>query len=449
MPKIIVTSRYMRNTPKRTAKNLVKYMATREGAEKTSPGFSHKPATIRQMRLIGEIIKSFPDAAEYSEYADYQSEPCRGAATEFIDAFLERNADRVGNMKKMAEYIATRPGAEKLGPHGLFGQSDDEIDLDSVADEVGNHPGIIWTHVISLRREDAERLGYNNAKAWRDLIRRNIPAVAAAQKIDLDNLQWFAAFHNTAHHPHVHLLLYAKDAKQGYLTNRGIDLLRSTFGNDIFREEQYKLFAAQTDLRDKLKETVDDALRNIGSNDYLSREMIFLFQTLSSQLKKYRGRKQYAYLPKEIKSTVDAIVRELTEFRDISEIYDEWNRMNKEKLSLYYDHETPDIPLEANKEFRSIKNAIIRAAVDFGAQDAARSNPYEFLDGQLRSIAAQLICLISASYHKKLNRLRGQVDKKLRSKIEEKKQAHGLRTDFSVTESDGEDEGQGSGMQMM
>lgn len=194
MPKIIVTSRYMRNTPKRNAANQVKYMGTREGVEKVARGIDHAPTTVCQQRLIKDILKYDSDAAGYPEYGEYQKEPCKSNATDFIDAFIERNADRVGEMEKLVSYIAQRPGVEKLGAHGLFSQTDDKIDLNAVAEEVGQHGGVIWTHVVSLRREDAERLGYNNAKAWRNLVRRNITAIAQAQRIDISNLQWYAAF---------------------------------------------------------------------------------------------------------------------------------------------------------------------------------------------------------------------------------------------------------------
>ena len=162
-------------------------------------------------------------------------------ATEFLNEFLERNADRIDGVKKLVSYYAERPGVEKLGKHGLFSQTDEKINLDEVADEVSNHNGIVWTHVISLKREDAERLGYNNANAWKSLVRRNVLEIAKAHKIEPSDLQWYGAFHNTTHHPHIHLLVYSKSG-QGYFTNNGIESMRSSFGNDIFRNEQYKLF---------------------------------------------------------------------------------------------------------------------------------------------------------------------------------------------------------------
>ena len=302
-------------------------MGTREGVEKVAAGVDNTPATVRQQRLVKDIIKFAPSVKEYGEYQDYNEAPTKSNASEFIDAFIERNADRIGELDKLVSYMAERPGVDKLGPHGLFSQNDDKIDLDSVAEEVGQHKGIIWTHVISLHREDAERLGYNKAEVWRDLVRRNITELAKAQKIDLTNLQWYGAFHNTTHHPHMHLLVYSKDVKQGWLTKKGIDELRSTLGNDIFRMEQYKLFTMETSLRDRLKkesrEEIEELLTKIRESYTPSSEMEMLFLKLVSQLKTCKGRKQYGYLPREVKDTVDKIVSELAKDDGISKLYSE------------------------------------------------------------------------------------------------------------------------------
>lgn len=173
MPKIIFTSRYIKNPARANAGKLVKYMGTREGVEKLPDGFDRRPATKKQIKLICDLIEAYPPAWEYPEFVDFRQEQSRGMATEFIDAFIERNADRVNNIKKLVSYMGERPGVEKLGKHGLFSQNDDKIDLEDVAEEVSHHEGILWTHVVSLRREDAELLGYNNAKTWKELLRRN------------------------------------------------------------------------------------------------------------------------------------------------------------------------------------------------------------------------------------------------------------------------------------
>ncbi len=436
MAKIIVTSRYMRNSPKRSATNLVKYMGTREGVEKVADGVDNAPATVRQQRLVQDILKFDSAAKDYGEYHDYESSPTKSNASEFIDAFIERNADRIGELDKLVSYMAERPGVEKLGPHGLFTQTNDKIDLDSVAEEVGQHKGIIWTHVISLHREDAERLGYNRAEAWRELARRNVTELAEAQKIGISNLQWYGAFHNTAHHPHMHLLVYSKDVKQGWLTKKGIDSLRSALGNDIFRLEQYKLFAMETDLRDRLKkesrEKIEKLLAKIRESYAPSSEIEVLFLKLASQLKICKGRKQYGYLPKEVKDTVNKIVVELAKDEGIAKLNTEWNKVNREKLSLYFEKKGTDISLGDNPEFRSIKNIIVRSAAL--AMKIMEAEPTQDFDAasSIRSIVSALCKIISKSYDKKIARLNTQIDSKLRSKIEQKKAAHGLKTERGV-----------------
>ncbi|WP_330695023.1 MobP3 family relaxase [Acutalibacter muris] len=434
--KIIVTSRYMRNSPKRSATNLVKYMGAREGVEKVDVGVDNTPATVRQQRLVKDIIKFDSSSKDYLEYRDYESSPTRSSASEFIDAFVERNADRIGELDKLVSYMAERPGVEKLGPHGLFTQTDNKIDMDAVAQEVGQHKGIIWTHVISLHREDAERLGYNRAEAWRELVRRNVTELAEAQKIDISNLQWYGAFHNTTHHPHMHLLVYSRDAKQGWLTKKGIDSLRSALGNDIFRLEQYKLFSMETDLRDRLKkesrEEIEKLLTKIRDSCAPTSEVEMLFLKLASQLKTCKGRKQYGYLPKDVKDTVNKIVAELAKDDDIAKLNSEWNKVNREKLSLYHENKKLDVPLEDNPEFRSIKNIIVRsAALAMRIMDAEPTQNYD-VGSAMRSVVSALCKLVSKSYDKKLSRLNAQIDSKLRSKIEQKKAAHGLKTERGV-----------------
>ena len=435
MAKIIVTSRVTKNSPAGNAGNLVKYMGTREGVEKLPLNEETVAATVRQQRLIKQILKADPDAKKYPEYQEYLSAATKTSATEFLDAYIERNADRVNDLQKLVEYMAERPGVEKLGEHGLFSMTDDPIDLDQVAEEVANHPGYIWTHVVSLHREDAERLGYNNAAAWKDLVRRNVTELAAAHKIDLDNLQWYAAFHNTAHHPHIHLLVYAKDAKQGWLSKKGIDELRSAFGNDIFRNEQHKLFVMETELRDRLREEARERIRKLVEeleNAYApDADLLDLFQKLIDQLGTYKGRRQYGYFPPEMKETVDAIVRKLAEDDRIAKLYDEWIAVNKEKLSLYHEKETPPVALEDNKEFRSIKNEIIKCAADvMQTPEAQYTSVYH--RSSLRMLAVSLGKLIESSYEKRRQKLQSQIDERLRSKIEQKKAAHGLKTDFSA-----------------
>ena len=242
MPKIIVTSTFRKGGgagKKGGAGGLLKYMGTREGVEKLPLSQAKVPATKRQQSLIDTVLKRIPDAVQYTEYQEFLEAGTKGAANAFLNAILKQgeDAEKIG---KLVTYMAERPGVVTLGKHGLFSQTDDPIDLEAAAEEVANHEGYIWTHIVSLHREDAERLGYNNAEAWKSLVRRNVTTIAEAHRIPLSDLQWYAAFHDTGHHPHIHLMVYSK-GQEGYLSRQSIDTLRSSFGNDIFQQEQYHL----------------------------------------------------------------------------------------------------------------------------------------------------------------------------------------------------------------
>lgn len=444
MPKIIFTSRYIKNPARANAGKLVKYMGTREGVEKLPDGFDHRPATKKQIALICDLIKAYPPAWEYPEFVDFRQEQSRGMATEFIDAFIERNADRIDGIKKLVSYMGERPGVERLGKHGLFSQTDDKINLDAVAEQVSRHEGILWTHVVSLRREDAERLGYNNAHAWKELVRRNALQIAEAHKIEPSQMQWYAAFHNTTHHPHIHLMVYSKDVKQGYLTNKGIEEMRRLFANDIFRNEMYHAFTLETQMRDEVraeaKKRIDELLKDAETLISASEEIQNLYVRLIGQLSNYKGKKVYGYLPKNMKQTVDAIVAELAKDERIAELYAEWNKANREKLSIYYDKPKTDIPLEDNKEFRDSKNAVLRSAVLMMQTGVSlQSAPINSAVGNLIAILAKAIASNCQNRRMKLDT---QIDSKLKSRIERKKQAHGLKTDRSVQagHSDGEEQ---------
>ena len=364
MAKIIVSSKFIKTPNNKNIGKLLRYIGTREGVEKVAKGKDNSKATKRQQDLIFKAIETAPPSWDYPELKEFFDNPTKANATEFLDAFYERNADKIGGVKKLMNYYAERPTVEKVGTHGLFSQTDDKIDLDKVEEEVANHNGVVWTHVVSLKREDGERLGYNNAKSWQELVRRNVYELAEAHKIAPSDLQWYGAFHNTTHHPHMHLVVYSKSGK-GYLTENGILKLKSVFGNDIFRNEQYKLFKMQTELRDEMRDEVKKYLKSLVENaSYYkpSAKAKELYQKLIEQLKTVKGKKVYGYLPKNVKQTVDDIVREISKDENISKLNVEWNRINREKLSLYHDKEVPDIPLVENKEFRNIKNAVISMA---------------------------------------------------------------------------------------
>ena len=430
MAKLIFTSRYFRNPKRSNVGKLVKYMETREGVEKLPNGIDNSPATKRQQNLVQSIVKNYPESKKYLEYKDFENSYTKSNATEFIDTFIERNADRAEELKALVSYIAERPSVEKLGKHGLFSQTDDKIDLDSVADEVANHKGIVWTHVISLRREDAERLGYNNADKWKKQVRKNMIEIAKAHNIQPSDLQWYAAFHNTTHHPHIHLLVYSKSG-QGYLTNKGIASMRSAFGNDIFHNEQYKLFKQQTEYREELKNSFDELLEKVLDNcNYsfdASPQIFNLILELRKQLDNCKGKKIYGYLPKKTKDIVNEILKEMMNDENLSALYDKWNEINNKKLSLYYDNKNKSIPIEDNKEFRSIKNKIIQAVLNMNCNIPYQKWHYSDNGMILSSVVSLLADMLSVSAKKRFDNLNNQMDRKQLSREQEKRLAHGLK----------------------
>mgnify|MGYP007003803560 FL=1 len=430
MAKIIFTSRYFRNPKRSNVGKLVKYMGTREGVEKLPNGIDNSPATKSQQRLINYITKHCPESKKYLEYKDYENNSSKSNVTEFIDTFIERNADRAEELNALVTYIAERPGVEKLGKHGLFSQTDDKIDLDKVADDVANHNGIVWTHVISLKREDAERLGYNNADRWKKQVRKNMIEIAKAHNIQPSDIQWYAAFHNTTHHPHIHLLVYSKSG-QGYLTNKGIESMRSAFGNDIFRNEQYKLLEKQTEYRNKLKDEFDELFENVSDDsNYIfepTPQLFNLILELRTQLDNCNGKKIYGYLPKRIKDTVNNILTELMKDENLSELYAKWNEINNQKLSLYHDNKNKFIPIEDNQEFRSIKNKIIEAVLNMDCNIPYQKWNYTDNGMVLSSVVSILADMFNTSAKKRFDNLNNQVDRKQLSKEQEKRLAHGLK----------------------
>lgn len=432
MPKIIVTSTFRKGG--KSGKNsgaggLLKYMGTREGVEKLPLDKENKPATKQQKSLIASVVSKIPGTAEYPEYREYLASETRGSAANFLNAVMRRE-EQAEDIGRLVTYMAERPGVVKLGKHGLFSQTDDPIDLEKAADDVTNHTGYIWTHVVSLHREDAERLGYNNADAWKSLVRRNVTAIAEAHRIPLTDLQWYAAFHDTGHHPHIHLMVYSK-GQEGYLSKQSIDTLRSCFGNEIFKQEQYHLFQLQTGLRQDIKGKSEQRIRDLISQAETSSkpdaQVQFLLVKLRKQLDKHLGKKVYGYLPKSIKTTVNEIVAVLSREPAIAELYSEWNEVNREKLSLYYENKDPTVPLVDNKEFRSIKNMVIKAVMEMPPEierDVSR-NTMATAGGIIGSLAR----LIGGKCMAHRQRLQEQIDSKLQAKINEKKQALGLRTE--------------------
>lgn len=378
MAQIIVSSRYMKSGKRGKTKrrNYTKYIATRESVENRPQNTGR--TTDNQKQLIAELIKEFPMAKQYLEYTDYTKNPSSENASELISTIIERHADVIGNRRNFVGYMANRPGAERRGEHGLFNGSDEPIDLNAVANEVAEHPGYVWTHVVSLRREDAVRLGYTNSDMWRELVKRHIDDISKAQNIPLANMKWYAAFHDTTHHPHIHLIVYSSDPRQGYLTKEGMAAIRSAFANDIFHEDMKSIYHEQTLTRDELKALSEDQMSEILSrigSGVVDERLVTKVRELNAQLQSLGGKKMYGYLPKEIKQTVDDIFFLLSQNEDIQKLYDKWCEFEKAKYKMYTQKEKEFPPLIENKKFQSVRNMIIRTVMKMDDAHAVSAEP--------------------------------------------------------------------------
>ncbi len=367
MPRIIVTSRYLKSGTSSTRGNLVKYIATRETVEIYTPTQRGLPATKSQQELVEKLIEMFPSEKESHEYEDYHSQPTKENASELILELLERNADLITDRQMLVKYISERPGVEKIGKHGLFTDERGEVDLTEAINTIANHNGNIWSHVVSLKREDAERLGYTTPQAWQNLVLKSLEKIAQAHKIKLDHLRWYAAFHNTAHHPHIHLLVYSTDPTEGYMTEHGIEMLKSAFANLIFKDELNEIYQKQTAVRDDLRAEAKRKMQELSAeiqNHLVNPQLEALIMKLSRQLENAKGKKVYGYLQPQVKKTVDDIVAMLANQPTIKKMYDEWCRLEQEKYNTYTNAVKQFPPLHENKVFKPIKNSIINAVVE-------------------------------------------------------------------------------------
>ncbi|WP_195615099.1 MobP3 family relaxase [Intestinimonas butyriciproducens] len=372
MPRIIFKCPYLKEGAKSVShlNNYVRYMATREGAQHLSPDFARCPVTEPQKRLVERLLRDFPLSRGLFEYEDYVAAPTQGNASEFITRALEDNADQISKRENYVDYIANRPRAQRRGSHALFTDTDEPLVLSQIADAVAHHPGNIWLPIISLRREDAARLGYDDAAQWRDLLTGFAPEMAEAMKIPVEQFRWYAAFHDEAHHPHLHMVCFSADGKSGYLNADGIERIKAGLAKEIFRQELHELYGQQTIRRNALTQDARELLRQITEqmrNGTLENPKIEqLMVSLSDQLKTVKGKKQYGYLKAPLKSVVDEIVDELQKDERISQAYGLWYELRDEVLRTYRKDLPKRLPLSRQKEFRQIHNLVIQETVRLG-----------------------------------------------------------------------------------
>ena len=439
--------------------NYVKYVSTREGVERVDPGKAVLPATEKQARLVAQFLREFPSSRGLFEYEDYQAAPTRGNASEFITRAIEDNYESIAQRENYVDYIASRPRVQRMGAHGLFTAEGGPLVLSQVAEEVAHHPGVVWLPIISLRREDAARLGYDNAQNWKELLTRSAPEIAKAMDIPLNQFRWYAAFHDEGHHPHCHMACYSADSKSGFLTKQGIAKIKSMLAKEIFQQDLVAIYQRQTQRRDELTKDAGEVMARLVSEIQTgtleNQRIAQLVLELAHRLQKCSGKKQYGYLPPAVKSLVDEVVNELEKDPRIADAYDLWYREREEVLRTYKDDLPQRDPLVRQKEFKRIKNIVVEEAVRLGeaiqaveadiasddadqprdlpdtpqTQPKAKPPPAGLVFNTTASLLYHMGRIFQEQRPQPVGGLRAAVDSKLRRKIREKKIAMGHKPD--------------------
>ena len=433
MAKLILKVNYYKPGRAKSMGGYAKYIATRENVEKTEDNTVGLKASDNQAELIAKLVRDFPENTHDEEYLNYQTEPTRTNAREFITRTIEDNLPFIVGSPTYADYIATRPRAERIGSHGLFTSGDKPINLSKVSEELNNHQGNVWVLIASLKREDAERLGFDNASRWKDMIGGHVAQMASALNIPIEHLKWYGAFHNEGNHPHVHIMIYSANPKEGYINRYGIDKLRSSFVKDIFAQDLQSIYEDQTELRNNLKIAANELLRK-----FLERADVQRFESesveqklllLSEKLKHTKGKKVYGYLSRDIKDIVDSIVDELAKNEIISELYDLWYEKKYEILGMYSSKRPVKIPLSDNKEFKSIKNSVISEAKTFNHDPNVKLHPSARPTRMSAAAAARLFKNLCGIFRDKIDNENRRtvythaVDKRVRREDEAKRNA--------------------------
>ena len=330
------------------------------------------------------------------------------------------------------EYMGTRPRAERLGSHGLFTTVGEPVVLSRVAQELDAHQGPVWTLILSLRREDAQRLGFDSAVRWRDLLRSQTGKLAQGLKIAPNHLKWYAAFHNEGHHPHVHLIAYSTKPGKGFLTKQGMKKIRSALAQEIFAQDLVSAYERQTTHRDELRrvsrEKIAALVEQINQSGCENPQVELLLRELARRLDQVKGKKVYGYLRPELKALVNQIVDELAKDVRISQLYDLWYQDKQAARNVYDERPIERVPLSQNPDFKPVRNAVVRAATELEKEQLQAQHPA--YAPPLLPMATRLLRQVGQIFGRQFQidpPVARLTDSKLRQKIAEKKLALGQK----------------------
>lgn len=368
MARLIFISPYMKGG--RDAARLAhrtRYFATREGVQLLKDDNAHLPVTKKQQQYIQRLLRSFPEARELPEHEDYANTPNRQTAFALIAQIHEDFIEPMDSRENYLDYVANRPGVKALGEHGLWDANGKVPSLENAVAEVAQHTGNVWTPIISLSRENAERLGYTDIKNWQDLINASITDIAKGYKIHPDRLRWYAAMHEKEKHIHVHMVLFSTDPKEGYLSRQGIRSIKSALVSTIYRNDRLHIYEQKDEQRGLLRQEAEARMATLigqmATGTLQSDKLELLVTDLAQRLREVSGKKVYGYLPPRVKRIVDEIVDELAKDERVSSAYDLWQDL-REQLCIDYNQTPPmRVPLSQQKEFKTVRNMVIREAL--------------------------------------------------------------------------------------
>lgn len=373
MARIVLISPYLKggqNAAKLAQRT--RYVATRPGVELLADERSTLSATKKQRDFITRLLKSFPSCWELIEYEEYLEHPTQGSASAFIQQVQEDYMEALEQKENFIDYISHRPGVQKDGEHGLWDANGKVKNLAQAVREVAEHPGNVWTPVVALRREDAERLGYDSAENWQALVNASICDIAKAYKIRPENLRWYAAFHQKPNQVHIHMIIFSADPKEGYLTKEGIREMKSVFARRIYHADRMHIYqqkdTARQELQAQTRKAMVECITQLEHGTPDNPRLEQLTEELAERLLTVKGRKVYGYLPPRVKAIVDAIVEELAKDERVSAAYETWQTLY-EQVCLDYDQRPPKrLPLSQQKEFRSVRNMVIQETLQWIAE---------------------------------------------------------------------------------
>ena len=365
MAKLIFISPYMKGG--RNAARLAhrtRYFATREGVQLLKDDNTHLPATKKQQKYIQRLLRSFPEAKELPEHEDYATEPNRQTAFDLIEQIHEDFVEPMGSRENYLDYVSNRPGVKSLGEHGLWNADGKVTSLENAIAEVAQHQGNVWTPIISLSRQNAERLGYTDLENWQALINASITDIAKGYKIHPDHLRWYAALHEKEKHLLVHMVIFSTDPKEGFLTKQGIRSIKSALVSTIYRNDRLHIYEKKDHQRSILQQEAEEQMASLigqmSTGTLQNGKLELLVTDLAKRLQEVSGKKVYGYLPPRVKRIVDEIVDELSKDERVAAAYALWQDF-REQLCIDYNQTPPQrVPLSQQKEFKTVRNMVIR-----------------------------------------------------------------------------------------